>query len=543
MLFDEPIKPHDVELSIDFSCKYNVKLRIYCLFEDLVNTQTGLQSWLKSLFDFNISKSEMKKFLGLSTIMFCVLFNYTILRDIKDVLINTTAGPEVVPYIKGIFVVFSSFVFLLVYSKLAISIGSRKTFYYIVSFFLLFFFAFGFFLYPHSDAIHPSKEWVESMQIAYPGLRFVVAVFGVWSYALFYVLAETWGSIVMSVIFWQFSNEIVTPDESKRFYPLFGIVSNFALICSGAVIKILANLDSGGQDPWLNTLRYLSVALVAIGIVQIIVHRWVVVTIVNPQEALGLKADGKPKKKKVKLSLSDSFKHLFKSKYLGLLAILVLAYGMSINLIEIVWKKQLALRFAGDQNGYAIFMGGVSQYTGVFVIAFIFLTKGVLNKATWFTKAMITPLVLLVTGVAFLVFVLCKDSDFVNGLLLTFGTSAVVVASYIGGFQNVVTKGCKYAMFDPTKEMAYVPLDSDLKTTGKAAVDGVGGRLGKAGGSYLWMFLFAVLPVADIISCAPYVAVFLGIVVAVWLWSVKRLSIMYEDKLEEIGEGDLQTSK
>ena len=54
-----------------------------------------------------------------------------------------------------------------------------------------------------------------------------------WTYALFYTLANLWGSVVVSLLFWGFANEITTIDEAKQYYPLFGLMANVALIFSG----------------------------------------------------------------------------------------------------------------------------------------------------------------------------------------------------------------------------------------------------------------------------------------------------------------------
>ena len=80
-----------------------------------------------------------------------------------------------------------------------------------------------------------------------------------------------------------------------------------------------------------------------------------------------------------------------------------------------------------------------------------------------------------------------KDSLAV--LTTVLGASPLMLAAYFGAAQNVLSKSSKYSLFDPTKEMAYMPLDQESKVTGKAAIDVVGARLGKSGGSMVIMFL------------------------------------------------------
>jgi AAA family ATP:ADP antiporter len=87
--------------------------------------------------------------------------------------------------------------------------------------------------------------------------------------------------------------------------------------------------------------------------------------------------------------------------------------------------------------------------------------------------------------------------------------------------------------------MAFIPLDHESKLKGKAAIDGVGSRLGKSGGSLIHQGLLMVF--ATVSSSAPYVAIILMVVIGLWIISVRSLghqfsSLVGEKGREEIGE-------
>ena len=46
-----------------------------------------------------IHNYELKKFLPLSLIMFCILFNYTLLRDTKDTLVVNACGASALTFL------------------------------------------------------------------------------------------------------------------------------------------------------------------------------------------------------------------------------------------------------------------------------------------------------------------------------------------------------------------------------------------------------------------------------------------------------------
>jgi AAA family ATP:ADP antiporter len=476
---------------------------------------------LRSIF-WPVHSYELKKLLPMFLIFFCISFNYTVLRDTKDTLIVTSSGAETIPWLKVYGVLPAAVLFMIVYAKLSNILNKENLFYTTIVPFLVFFTCFAFILYPNREALHPNAS-ADFLQSLLPqGAHGLIACYRNWTYSLFYILSELWGSVVLSLLFWGFANDITRVVEAKRFYTLFGIWANVALMFSGPAIVYASDIRKSlpeGVDAWQVSLNYLIGMFAVATIIIIATYWWMNRNVLTDPRYFDPNEEKKAKKSKPKLGLMESFAFLAKSKYILCLSILVIAYGISINLVEVTWKSQLKLQYS-NPNDYSTFMGKFSFFTGVVTICMLFLGGVIIRKKGWGFAAMITPVILLLTGAGFFSFILFRDQ--LGAYIAMIGTSPLMLAVLFGAAQNIMSKSTKYSLFDPTKEMAYIPLDSESKVKGKAAIDVVGARLGKSGGSFIQQGL--LLAFGSIAAITPYVAVVLAIIIAIWIIAVRSLN-------------------
>ena len=440
----------------------------------------------------------------------------------------TNSGAEALSYLKLFCVTPSAILFMLVYTKASDLLKNEHLFYATLSPFLIFFGLFAFVIYPNRTFFHPSPETIAAWQAACPTLHWPIALVGIWSYGVFYVLAELWGSTLIALSFWQFANQVCKMSEAKRMYAFFGLMAQFSLLFVGVVGKWASDIRSNvapGEDPWQKTLNYLLSTVVIFGVVTMLIYRWVYTHVLTDKRLYDKPELPGVKKKKKKAGLMESLKTICTSPYLGLIAMLVICYGISVNLIEGLWKSQLKVQYP-NENDYNTFMSMNTFYTGIASMVMLIIGGNVLRVFRWVSAALITPLVFTIGGILFFTFIVFKDN--LTEALANLGTNPTFMAVILGAVIVVVAKSTKYALFDLTKEMAYIPLDEDMKVKGKAVVDVVGGRLGKSGGAFIQVVCFSIGTAITGIKptyfeIVPYLFGMFVIICVLWILSVKSL--------------------
>lgn len=470
---------------------------------------------------------ELKKFLPMGLIMMCILFNYNILRDTKDTLVVNApgAGAECLSFLKLWGVTPAAVLFMIIFMKLSNVFSREKLFYAVLVPFLIFFGLFGFVIYPAADYLHMNLSTIQALQEKLPRLHWLIPIVGNWSCGIFYIMSELWGSVILSMLFWQFANQITKVHEAKRFYGLFGMLGNLGLLIAGPTIMFFGHYAKTlpeGVDSFGANLKLLMSAVMAGGVIIMITYRWMNKNVLTDPKLYQPDQPKAKKKSKPKLSIKESFKYILSNPYLGLIAVLVLAYGISINLVEGVWKGQIKIAFP-DKNDYNIFMGKFTFWTGLITIALMIVGNNILRRLSWLKAAIITPIMLIVSSAIFFCVVWVGNKSDSHAPLL--GTTVVLVAVIVGFIQNVLSKGTKYSLFDSTKQMAYIPLDSESKTKGQAAVEVVGGRAGKSGGALIQnLLLMGVGGSVSLASLTYILGPLVMIVCAAWIFSVFGLS-------------------
>ncbi|HJD56032.1 MAG TPA: nucleotide exchange transporter Tlc3 [Rickettsia endosymbiont of Pyrocoelia pectoralis] len=481
-----------------------------------------------------IKREELKLFMPMALMMLCILFNFGALRSIKDSLVVPSMGAEIISFLKLWLVLPSCVIFTVLYVKLSNRFNFEYIFYIIVGSFLLFFLTFAYIIYPNQEIYHPNDEIINNLTAHYPNFKWFIKIAGKWSYALMYIFSELWSAVVINLMFWQFANHIFDTSKAKRFYPVLGMVGNIGLILAGSVLIIFSSgqniiesellLDSVSSSPETALmLKPVMSIIVAAGIISMclfrVINKFILMDSVTVLDMKKVTA-----KTKTKLSVTESIKLVTSSKYIGRIALLIICYGLLINIVEGPWKAKLKELYPSTID-YVHFMGRFNIWMGISCVTFMIIGSNILRRLGWLVSALLTPIMLSITGLLFFVFII-----FIEEVGACFGDFNLLYAAVIvGAIQNILSKSSKYSLFDSTKEMAYIPLSLELRTKGKAAVEVIGTKFGKSLGAFIQSLIFIIIPTATFDSIIVYLLVIFIVMVSLWIWDVVKLNKEYTE--------------
>lgn len=474
-----------------------------------------------------VHRFELRKLIPMLLIFFLVSFDYNILHSMKDALVVTAknSGAEVIPFIKVWAMLPSAVLVTYIFTRLSNRLSRDGIIYVILGAFLLFFLIFTFVLYPARDFLHPN-DTADKLETLLPiGLHGFVAMFRNWTFTSFYVMSELWSNIILSLLFWGFANQVTRMHEAKRFYGLFGIGANISGVAAGQVSVFFCRNKTFnphlpfGSDAWEQSMAILVLIVVAAGIVALGILWWLNNRLLKEPLFSHPSIEDESRVGKPKFSMRDNFANLFSSRYLICVAIIVISYNLVINLVEVLWKQQVRELYP-DPSDFSVYMNQVITFIGIFATVFaLFISGNSMRKFGWTFTAMLTPVILFITSIGFFFFFFIKGSALSDTMFAITGLTPLAMVVFFGSAQNVLSRAAKYSVFDATKEMAFVPLDYDLKIKGKAAIDGICSRLGKSGGSVIHQTL--LITFSTMAASAPYVAATLLCIISVWLMATR----------------------
>jgi len=464
-------------------------------------------------FLFPVKKEEVAQFFILSFLMFFIIINNTLVRNLKDTFLVLSNGALSIAFIKMWGVLPAIFLSLLGYGKLSNVMKQEKIFYLLITLFLCFFALFGFVLMPYHESLqfHELGDWLRAHLPNH--FKEMIGLIEYWNYSLFYIVSELWSSIVISLLFWQFANSVILKEQAKRFYPLFGQVADVGMILGGVLLVYFSSHNS--LQRWCDKVQNFTWLILISGVCTMLVYAKATRTFKKMKES-EQKASEKPQ-----LSLKETLSFLSGAPNLRFLAMMVLGCAIASNLIEIAWKCELQ-SFCQGEAQFTQLMGYFSIFTGVFTILLAFLCSYLLRIKGWLFGALLPPIFTLIVGVSFFG-ILILQSHF--RILDSMGYLGSFLIPLIGSLQNVVGKSIKFSLFDPTKEMAFIPLDIESRTKGKAAIDLLGVRMGKSVGS-----LFHQSVAIGLGSFEAALGLYLGfflLILAMWIKGAQNLYYKY----------------
>lgn len=470
----------------------------------------------------------MKRGLILSQ-FFLIIFVYHLLKDLKDTLVITSsdAGAQVIPFLKIWVILPFAILVSYLFSKIYQKFGREKTLYFFVIGLLSAYAIFAFCLFPLRNAL--SLERVADMlTLTLPvGCKGFISMVCFWIYTFFYLAAELWSMMILTVLFWGYLNDITSPDQAKSFYPICVFVGNCAGILSGQTSRFLCHSLMDVLS-WQETLQIIVSMIIVCGIGIMGISR-VLALSESPSLSDHPSVSQQPKKSKPVISFKESCLCIVQSRPLLCIAILVVGFGLTSNLIEVVWKETIKSNYPLPQ-AYNAYVNQLTSLIGVLAVFMSLVSRWVFQNFKWSKIALLSPVSLFVTSFVFFFFMQLPE-EYLNPFASFFNMNGLYLVMTLGSVYYVLALTAKYTIFDMCKEMAFLSINPSERMRAKSVIDSVGSRLGKSGSSCLYQFLLVLF--GSTAGHIPIIGITAVFVIGVSIIATRKLGTYVSEEQEE----------
>ena len=447
---------------------------------------------------------------------FLLCFNYHILRAMKDGILTTQvpSGAALIPWVNVVVLLPCSFVGAWCVACASCYVTLLSIFWSWCGGLLCFFVGFAWWIYPNLEQWYCPVDWMEPLCSG--GLHPLMSLVFYWPLVLFYVFSELWASIFLNTLMFLLFHERLSEKALRYQLPWlsYAIVGSATLVSPSMHFLCGSTSQGGGvyaDDStlkWFSTAQSLILGIVCFTFLAVLCVMW---GLYGTKEGRfskkfsegGIK-NGKNTHQSPPSSFIESMRLLFSSKHLLFIGVLVMMSYAVTNLVELLWKDQMRLFFPSPRE-YVFYQGKLTTWMGFSGLLFAGLSNRLVQRFGWKWVALVTPLVIVITGCSLF-------------LGIFFSWSSLVMWS--GSLISSVERAMLYSISRFAKEITYRPLAPHERVQGKSVIDGFLGRAGKVAGSLFCIALWSQSYEATALRLS--IAMIFGVMI--WFFAILQLA-------------------
>lgn len=510
--------------------------------ENIANSRTGI------LTNFRVAPCEYKRFALFGTMFGIIGFIYSFMRVLKDNYVMSRQEPICILYIKLFYIAPLSFLIVFGINYLLVRRGVSSLFTIFSLGFMALFFLLG-------TTVIFEKQLAASTSFAGGWLASIASTFdhiGFIKYFILtlveplatsvYVIAELWGSLILSYLFLSYMNEMCTEKQHSRFIPPLFIIANVSLFISAMVttlfLRILEHLNEQQTVIFMGMIFFLE-GLLVLGMLYC---KYLLETKVITKPIFISDKVKKTSAPKVTPGFKESLGIMRNSRFLLAMCTIVCFYSVVFNILETVYKNGVKKgaderniergKYSGRLNSYDQYLTSIS----VILLNLSSFSKWV-DKRGWMLVAMIMPAVALFSSICILglgSYNSAADEESFGIFNSMFGGASAFLAleNYLGTFCIAMMKIFKYTAFDVTKERISMRIETRYRPKFKSIYDGIFNKFGKSMGAVYGIMLSSFITDIDFRGFSPMTSAIMAAFLCLWILCVLYLSRSFNKSIK-----------